>query len=159
MTKAGEAALQALEAKPFDIVVTDMRMPGMDGATLLTKVREISPITVRIILSGHTELEAAMCAIPVAHRFLAKPAEIGAYLLGIWGLPQPIVDAIAHHHHPTRVPHTGLDPISAVYIAALLADGGTPGQADQDTLKELGLTEQFAEWQKSLPQQALAAKA
>jgi HD-like signal output (HDOD) protein len=85
-------------------------------------------------------------------------AQIGAYLLGIWGLPLPIVDAIAHHHHPTRVPHAGLNPVTAIYVADLLAHGGTPTQADEDTLKELGLTDQFAEWQKSLPQQVLAAK-
>jgi DNA-binding NtrC family response regulator len=71
----GEAALLAFDSGNFDVVVSDMRMPGMDGATLLTHIRDRSPASVRIILSGHTELEAAIRAIPVAHRFLAKPCD------------------------------------------------------------------------------------
>jgi HD-like signal output (HDOD) protein len=68
-----EAALAELEAEHFDVVVSDMRMPVMDGATLLTRIRERWPHVVRIILSGHTEVEAALRAVPVAHQFLAKP--------------------------------------------------------------------------------------
>jgi putative nucleotidyltransferase with HDIG domain len=68
-----EAALEALGEEPFDIVVSDMRMPGMDGAELLRLVRDNHPDAIRIILSGHTEEEAALRAIPVAHQFVAKP--------------------------------------------------------------------------------------
>jgi HD-like signal output (HDOD) protein len=69
----GEAALQACEAGSFDVVVSDMRMPGMDGATLLGHIRDRFPSTARIILSGHSEVALATRAVPVAHRFLAKP--------------------------------------------------------------------------------------
>jgi putative nucleotidyltransferase with HDIG domain len=48
-------------------------------------------------------------------------AEIGAYLLRLWGIPNLAVEAIAHHHHPTRVPHTDFDSSVAVYVADLLA--------------------------------------
>ena len=48
-------------------------------------------------------------------------AEIGAYLLGLWGIPNLAVEAIAHHHHPTRISHSGLDSTVAVYVADLLA--------------------------------------
>jgi CheY-like chemotaxis protein len=58
----GEPALTLLEGPPFDVIVTDMRMPGMDGATLLEIVREKQPSTLRIILSGHTELQASLRA-------------------------------------------------------------------------------------------------
>jgi putative nucleotidyltransferase with HDIG domain len=71
----GEAALRELEAGPFDVVVSDMRMPGIDGAALLALVRERYPQSVRIVLSGQTELEAALRAAPVAHQFLAKPCD------------------------------------------------------------------------------------
>lgn len=71
----GEAALKACEAAPFDIVISDMRMPGMDGATLLGHIRDRYPATARIVLSGHSEIKTATRAIPVAHRFLAKPCE------------------------------------------------------------------------------------
>jgi len=71
----GEAALSMLEATPFDVIVSDMRMPGMDGATLLEIVREKYPSLLRIILSGYTELQASLRAVPVAHQFLLKPCD------------------------------------------------------------------------------------
>jgi HD-like signal output (HDOD) protein len=71
----GEAALALLEATPFDVIVSDMRMPGIDGATLLCRVRERYPHMVRIVLSGHTELSTALRVVPVAHQFLAKPCD------------------------------------------------------------------------------------
>jgi CheY-like chemotaxis protein len=72
---SGQSALQMMEAAPFDVIVSDMRMPGMDGATLLRAVREKYPSVLRIILSGYTELEAALNAVPVAHQFLVKPCD------------------------------------------------------------------------------------
>ena len=74
----GEAALSMLETSPFDVIVSDMRMPGMDGAALLHLVREKYPSVLRIILSGYTELEAAFRTVPVAHQFLLKPCEQNA---------------------------------------------------------------------------------
>jgi len=71
----GEAALALMEASPFDVIVSDMRMPGMDGAALLSRVRDQYPQVVRIVLSGHTELASALRAVPVAHQFLAKPCD------------------------------------------------------------------------------------
>ena len=71
----GKAALQMLEACTFDVIVTDMRMPEVDGAALLEIAREKYPSVLRIILSGYTELEAAYRAVPVAHQFLLKPCE------------------------------------------------------------------------------------
>ena len=71
----GQAALDALDQAPFDVIVSDMRMPGIDGATLLGRVQAEHPSTVRIVLSGHAELEAALRAVPVAHQFLCKPCQ------------------------------------------------------------------------------------
>jgi putative nucleotidyltransferase with HDIG domain len=71
---SGEAALQAFAARPFDVIVSDMRMPVMDGATLLTRVRDEYPDTVRIVLSGHTDREAAARVACAAHQFLMKPS-------------------------------------------------------------------------------------
>ena len=71
----GEAALQACEAGGFDVVISDMRMPGMDGATLLGHIRDRFPSTVRIILSGYSEGTSATRAVPVAHRFISKPCD------------------------------------------------------------------------------------
>jgi HD-like signal output (HDOD) protein len=71
----GAPAKAAIETSSFDVVVSDMRMPGIDGAKLLSWVRDKFPAIVRIILSGYAEVEASNRAVPVAHQFLLKPCE------------------------------------------------------------------------------------
>lgn len=71
---AEEAIGRLGELRP-DGVVTDMRMPGVDGAALLEVVRREVPGALRVILSGQTERVAAVRAIGVAHRFLGKPTD------------------------------------------------------------------------------------
>lgn len=71
----GEEALKALEQTPFDVVVSDMRMPKMDGAQLLNEVQRRYPHIVRIILSGHSDKEMIFHSIRATHQFLAKPCE------------------------------------------------------------------------------------
>jgi YesN/AraC family two-component response regulator len=74
----GAEALSALKASPADVIVSDMRMPGMDGWQLLTEVRKLYPQTVRLILSGHAEATSIMRAVGMAHQYLAKPCESAA---------------------------------------------------------------------------------
>jgi HD-like signal output (HDOD) protein len=57
------------------VLITDMRMPGIDGVALLTIARDEHPSVVRIVLSGHTDIEAAVRSVPLAHRFLSKPCD------------------------------------------------------------------------------------
>ncbi len=71
----GVEALAACRAAPFDVVVTDMRMPGMDGATLLTAIREEFPGTVRVMLSGHAERDTIVRVLPSIHQLLSKPCD------------------------------------------------------------------------------------
>lgn len=71
----GPAALELLKTQSFDVIVSDMRMPEINGAALLSWVQREHPRTVRIVLSGHTELQAALQALPVAHQFLSKPCD------------------------------------------------------------------------------------
>jgi HD-like signal output (HDOD) protein/CheY-like chemotaxis protein len=73
--QGGEEALKLCQASRFDVVVSDMRMPGMDGATLLGRVRDLFPDAARLILSGYADVALATSAIPVAHRILAKPCD------------------------------------------------------------------------------------
>ena len=71
----GAKALELLASKKFDVVVSDMRMPEMDGAQFLAKVRELAPSTTRLALTGYVDIETAMAAVNVGNifRFLAKP--------------------------------------------------------------------------------------
>lgn len=70
---SGEEALELMAKAPFDVLVSDMRMPGMDGAAVLAQAEKKFPSTARIILSGYSQYEAALRALPVCHRFLSKP--------------------------------------------------------------------------------------
>ena len=60
---------------PFDVVVTDMRMPGMDGEQLLKTVRDRFPGTVQIALSGESEQQGLVRATGPAHHYLSKPCD------------------------------------------------------------------------------------
>jgi putative nucleotidyltransferase with HDIG domain len=71
----GKTALQLMEDNPYDVVVSDMRMPGMDGADLLNEVARRQPFIVRIILSGYSEREMVMKSVRATHQFLAKPLD------------------------------------------------------------------------------------
>lgn len=72
----GNAALSQLEVGRFDIIVSDMRMPGLDGEGLLTAARARCPGAMRVLLSGQTEPAALLRAVRLAHRFHAKPCSI-----------------------------------------------------------------------------------
>ena len=69
----GAEGLTLMEKEPFDVVVSDMRMPGMDGAEFLTAVMSRYPDVVRLILSGHSEWELIMKSVGPAHQYLTKP--------------------------------------------------------------------------------------
>jgi HD-like signal output (HDOD) protein/ActR/RegA family two-component response regulator len=73
---SGEEALNLMAARPFDVLVSDMRMPGMDGAAVLAQAERRFPTIARIILSGYTQYESALRALPVCHRFLSKPLRV-----------------------------------------------------------------------------------
>ena len=73
---SGQKALETLATLPaFDIIVTDMRMPGMDGAKLLGEVRDRYPSMARIMLTGHVDASSVTRAMAVVHHFVAKPCE------------------------------------------------------------------------------------
>ncbi|MDA8307891.1 MAG: response regulator [Deltaproteobacteria bacterium] len=74
---SGQDALRTMAGKPCDVVAADMRMPGMDGLRLLERVRELHPGVVRIILSDHSDKDAALKSVGLAHYFLSKPCEAG----------------------------------------------------------------------------------
>lgn len=73
--ESGQQALQVMEQAPFDLVVSDIRMPIMDGAQFLKEVKTRYPDTIRIILSGQSDDEALMRAVGTMHQFLSKPCD------------------------------------------------------------------------------------
>jgi response regulator RpfG family c-di-GMP phosphodiesterase len=76
LANGGQAALDAIDdARPFAVIVSDMRMPGLSGAQLLARFYQRTPDTVRMLLTGQADLDAAISAVNDGHlfRFLTKP--------------------------------------------------------------------------------------
>ncbi|NOY28958.1 MAG: HDOD domain-containing protein [Planctomycetes bacterium] len=76
--ESGEEALALMAVSPFDVVVSDMRMPGMEGSQLLAETMTRYPGTVRIILSGQADQTSVLRAVTPAHQYLSKPCDAEA---------------------------------------------------------------------------------
>jgi HD-like signal output (HDOD) protein/CheY-like chemotaxis protein len=74
-TESSKQALDILASEPFDVIVSDLRMPEMDGAQLLAEVKSKHPQVVRIILSGQVEQESRFKSVQLAHQSLSKPCD------------------------------------------------------------------------------------
>ena len=90
---SGAKALEILKERPVDLVMTDARMPNMDGATLLAQIRKLYPSTLRILLTGYADVDMMTKAINEGqlYRYLSKP----------WNdeeLVQALRQALAHQH-------------------------------------------------------------
>jgi len=84
-------------------------------------------------------------------------AEVGAYLLSLWGLPLAVVEAVAYHDEPSRrIPPSSLDAVAAVHIASGLvheqlsgrADSGTAALLDESYIDQLGVRPQLVHWRE-----------
>jgi HD-like signal output (HDOD) protein len=99
--------------------------------------------------NGVTLAEAEMELYGCTH------AGVGAYLIGIWGLPTPIVEAVAYHHHPSTCAGMAFTPLTAVHVADVttaLSHGEhftyRPPRLDADYLRKLGIDDQFEAWKE-----------
>ena len=72
----GDKALALMEQAPFDVVVSDMRMPGLNGAELLSEVMKRYPRTQRLIHSGYADRELILQCVGSTHQYLAKPCTV-----------------------------------------------------------------------------------
>jgi HD-like signal output (HDOD) protein len=72
----GEIALELLRRSPFDVVASDMQMPGMSGIELLGEVRKLHPQTSRIIISGSSDQAEAADSLNCTHLFIPKPFDV-----------------------------------------------------------------------------------
>ena len=93
---SGSEALTLIAQRPFDVLVADLRMPGLSGGQLLERVQQLSPGTVRMVLTAHADLEAAARLVPIAHRFLMKPCSSAVIV--------DAVDRAAHLRAKLRAP-------------------------------------------------------
>lgn len=82
IAKDGEEAVRRLRMEKYDIVITDLMMPGMDGITLLTKVKELDPSILVIIITGYSTIETAVKAIEGgAYDYIAKPFRLDELMI------------------------------------------------------------------------------
>lgn len=78
---SGAEALAHLEREAFDVVILDMRMPGMDGLTVLKEIKKRYPLVEVIILTGHASVEAGMQGMSLgAYDYVLKPVDFGELL-------------------------------------------------------------------------------
>ena len=83
---SGEEALEQLERISCDVILLDIRMPGMGGVQALTAIKEMAPLTEVIVLSGHASLDAAMELMQRgAFDYLLKPCPVEEVLAKIEG--------------------------------------------------------------------------
>ena len=77
LAENGEAGLKILQQHPIDLIISDMRMPKMDGAEFLTKAAENWPETVRILLTGYADITATIAAVNQGkiYSYCSKPWE------------------------------------------------------------------------------------
>ena len=85
---SGDEAVRALEKSDFDVVVLDLKMPGMDGLATLKEIKKLGLFTETLILTGHGSIDSALEAVKLgAYDYLTKPCEIGdlvAKIEGAW---------------------------------------------------------------------------
>ena len=72
----GKEALEKMAAAPFDVLITDARMPGIDGAEVLRQAQKLYPQTIRMILSGQSSHRALFEFIGLCHQYLSKPCDV-----------------------------------------------------------------------------------
>lgn len=93
----GSDALQHLERQPADLVISDMRMPVMDGAQLLETIAERWPQVIRVVLSGYAEPEQTLRLVPLAHQYLSKPT--------VQSEPEALIERCTRLHELLPQPH------------------------------------------------------
>jgi len=78
----------------------------------------------------------------------ATHAQVGAYLLGTWGIPIPVVEAVAHHHDPSNAPSGGCCVLTAVHVAAAIVDEerGAVDGLDEHYLERVGVLDRLPLW-------------
>ncbi|MFT5285348.1 MAG: HD-like signal output (HDOD) protein [Planctomycetota bacterium] len=141
--ESGQAALDLLDQTTYDIVVSDMRMPGMDGFELLSIVRDKFPDTLRIVLSGQTEHDTAIRSVSISHQFLSKPCE-GDLLRAVLDRACAVRSLVIDPRHRQAVSRLGCLPSApSLYIElteAMADDSNSATDIGMIIEKDMGMT-------------------
>ncbi|MCG8443788.1 MAG: response regulator [Caulobacterales bacterium] len=81
--EGGQAAIDMLEERAVDAVVSDMRMPGVDGASVMEHAQRRAPHAVRVVLSGESDRALTLRTVGLSHRFFAKPCDTSALIAAV----------------------------------------------------------------------------
>jgi len=137
------SALKELEGAPVDVIVTDMRMPQMDGAEFLSRAGKVCPGATRIILSGQMEEAALARAAITAHRYLTKPCD-NAQLCGSIGRALELQALLKNERLRACVGSIeSLPTLPSVYrklSEALLTDRASPEQVASIVQEDVGIS-------------------
>lgn len=132
-------------------------VPGVDREAMQERAMRTSRLAARLLPGPSGELAATAGLLAEVGKLLpgvnrggehdAGPhyAEAGAYLLGLWGLPMPIVEAVAHHHRPARVRMSGFWVPGAVHVASALVTGAP---VDEDYLRAVCQIDNLPRWRE-----------
>lgn len=140
-------------------------VPGIDREAMQERAMRTSRLAAQLLSGPSAELAATAGLLAEVGKLLPGVsrggaddrgphyAEAGAYLLGLWGLPMPIVEAVANHHQPARVRMSGFWVPGAVHVAAALV-AGTP--VDEDYLRAVCQIDRLPQW-RALAEELAAA--
>ena len=136
---------------------------SIDREALQDRALRTSRVAGRLLAGASAELAATAGLLAEVGLLLPgiKPdgegphyAEAGAYLLGLWGLPMPIVEAVAYHHQPSRIRSGGFWVTGAVHVASALVSGK---DVDEAYLRAVGVHDKLPRWRDLVAQLAEAA--
>ncbi|MCL4294668.1 MAG: HDOD domain-containing protein [Anaerolineae bacterium] len=169
-----ESGVEALETlrlaeKPFEVIVTDMRMPGLDGTELLKMVKEQYPQMTRMILSGYGDSEVALRAVGLTHQYLSKPCDKET-LISALAQTHALRDLLAADELKTLIAQMGSLPSLPTVQSALMRELHSPNASIKEVgriiVQDIGMTTQILQlvnsaffglrWQISDPTQAVA---
>jgi putative nucleotidyltransferase with HDIG domain len=156
--KVGEiAGAIALEQRADERVVRESALAGLlhdiGRLTLASQLAGPYKEVLNLIrIENLTAAEAERRVLGTTH------AEVGAYLLGLWGLPDALVEAVAWHHNPGGCPGTTFTALTAVHAADAIVRAGEGAKPDGGYLARLGLSDRWMHWLalKDRPQEAVA---